>query len=85
MEPKLFPREVTSDLPRITLTGKERVQVEQHRGLLSYLPEEIVLLCSQGKIRVAGNQLQMKRYTRAEALIEGEISGVWVEDGGAKP
>ncbi len=85
MEPKLFPREVTSDLPRITLTGNERVQVEQHKGLVTYLPEEIVLLCSQGKIRVAGQGLQMKRYTRAEAVIVGEISGVWVEDGGARP
>jgi len=85
MEPKLFPREVTSDLPRITLTGNERVQVEQHKGLMTYLPEEIVLLCSHGKIRVAGQGLQMKRYTRAEAVIVGEISGVWVEDGGARP
>lgn len=85
MEPKLFPREVTSDLPRITLTGNERVQVEQHKGLVTYLPEEIVLLCSQGKIRVAGQGLQMKRYTTAEAVIVGEISGVWVEDGGARP
>ncbi len=85
MEPKLFPREVTSDLPRITLTGNERVQVEQHKGLVTYLPEEIVLLCSQGKIRVAGQGLQMKRYTRAEAVIVGEISSVWVEDGGARP
>lgn len=76
MQAELFPREVTSNVPRITLTGHERLHVEQHRGLIDYEPENIVLRTSCGLMRVAGAGLSFSLYTEGEALIMGRIDSV---------
>lgn len=76
MHAELFPREVTSNVPRITLTGHERLHVEQHRGLIDYAPENIVLRTSCGLMRIAGAGMRFSLYTSAEALITGRIDSV---------
>lgn len=84
MNSRLFPIEVTSDTPRLTMTGSMRVQVEQHKGLVTYLPEEIVFRCASGRIRIVGEELRMERYASQEAVVVGRIAGVSIEDGGRK-
>lgn len=76
MQGELFPREVTSNVPRITLTGHERLHVEQHKGLIDYEPENIVLRTSCGLMRVAGAGMSFSLYTAGEALITGRIDSV---------
>lgn len=76
MQTEIFPREVTSNVPRITLTGHERLHVEQHRGLIDYEPENIVLRTSCGLMRVAGAGMCFRLYTEGEALITGRIDSV---------
>ena len=76
MHTELFPKEVTSGVPRITLTGHERLYVEQHRGLVDYEPENIVLRTSCGLMRVAGAGMRFNLYTACEALITGRIDSV---------
>ncbi len=76
MHDGLFPREVTSGVPRLTLTGHERLYVEQHRGLIDYAPESIVLRTSCGLVRVSGTGMVFRMYTAAEALITGQIDCV---------
>lgn len=76
MQGELFPREVTSNVPRITLTGHERLHVEQHKGLIDYEPENIVLRTACGLMRVAGAGMRFSLYTAGEALITGRIDSV---------
>ena len=76
MQKDLFPREITSNVPRITLTGHERLHVEQHKGLIDYEPENIVLRTSCGLMRVAGAGMRFNLYTAGEALIIGRIDSV---------
>lgn len=76
MQNELFPREVTSNVPRITLTGHERLHIEQHRGLIDYSPENIVLRTACGLMRVAGAGMGFSLYTAGEALITGRIDSV---------
>lgn len=71
-----FPREVVSNVPRITLTGHECLHVEQHRGLIDYMPEHIVLRTACGLMDVAGAGMRFTRYTAGEALIAGRIDSV---------
>ncbi len=74
----LFPREVTSDVPRMTLTGQELLHVEQHRGLVGYQPEEILFRTGCGMLRVAGQGLRFRMYTAGEAIITGQIDSVGI-------
>ena len=77
MMPKdIFPREVISNVPRVTLTGREQLHIEQHKGLIAYSPEEIVFRTASGLLRAEGEQLRFSLYTSGEALVVGRISGV---------
>ncbi len=78
---ELFPREVTSDVPHLTLTGMEKLHVEQHRGVVGYQPQEIVLRTSCGLLRITGSDLLFRTYTAAEAVIMGQISRISYDEG----
>lgn len=79
----LIPREVISTVPRITLTGMERLRVEQHKGLIVYRPEEIGFRTSCGLLRIEGEDLRFSMYAAAEAIITGQIRSVFFSDEGA--
>lgn len=76
MQQDFFPREVITNVPRVTMTGHERLQIEQHRGLIEYAPDCIVLRTSCGLMRIAGADMRFGLYTAAEALITGRIDSV---------
>ena len=76
MHHEIFPREVTSNVPRVTLTGQERLHVEQHRGLIAYSSEEIIFRTAVGLLRTAGAELRFTLYNAGEALVDGRIDVV---------
>jgi sporulation protein YqfC len=79
MQQEIFPKEVTSNVPLITLCGHERLHIEQHRGLVDYEPENVVMRSSCGLIRIAGAGMVFRLYTAAEAVITGRIDCVEFE------
>lgn len=83
-ENTLFPKEVTSHVPRMTLTGQELLHVEQHQGLLAYQPEEIRFRTSVGMLIVTGQSLRFRMYSAGEAIISGEIDGISVQSAGGR-
>lgn len=85
MQQRVFPKEVTSTVPYITLTGHELLHIEQHQGLVDYEQESIVMRSACGLIRIAGAGMLFKLYTTAEAIVEGRIDCVeFVPAGGSK-
>ena len=72
----LFPQEVISNAPRMTLTGRELLHVEQHQGLIAYQQEKIVFRTAAGLVHVTGTELCFKRYSAGEAVITGNIESV---------
>ena len=76
MHQDIFPREVTSNVPRVTLTGQEQLHVEQHRGLIAYSTEEIIFRTAVGLLRTSGAELRFSLYTAGEALVNGRIDVV---------
>lgn len=80
----LFPREVTADVPCMTLTGNERLHVEQHKGLMAYQTSEVIFRTSCGALKVTGEQLRFRLYTSQEAVVVGQIDGVGLDRGGIR-
>ena len=76
MHTEIFPREVISNVPRITLTGHERLHVEQHKGLVDYAREAFGLRTACGLMRIDGAGMRFITYTAAEALIVGRIDAI---------
>ena len=83
MRREIFPQEVTGSVPRITLTGTGRLQVEQHQGLVGYRQEEVLLRTSCGVLRVTGGALRFQAYSAGDALLVGRIETVTLEHEGS--
>lgn len=77
---RIFPAEVTSGVPRVILTGRQSVIVEQHRGLMRCEPEGISLNTSSGVLTVSGCGLSLQKYTNEEAVVFGRISSVSMDE-----
>lgn len=71
-----LPGDVLAGLPRMELIGREELRMEQHRGILSYGPEEIHISGGKMVVRVRGSGLELRAMTPTELLITGEIQGV---------
>lgn len=80
----LFSPELMSDIPRIVLTGNKLVLIEQHRGLVSYQPDEIAMKTSLGLLKLQGSELRFRHYSGTEAVIHGEIDHVYLMEGMTK-
>lgn len=72
----LFPREVTGNVPLITMTGCSELRVEQHQGLSACGTQEIRLRTSIGEVTVTGEQLGLCQYDAQEAVVAGRIRAV---------
>ena len=71
-----LPADAAAGLPRITITGKHRVCVENHRGLLHYSTEYVEV--SGGRVRVClmGCDLYLRVMRKDAMVITGEIHRV---------
>lgn len=76
MQEQLFPREVTSNIPYVTLKGRELLHVEQHKGLVDYEPDNIVMRTSVGLMRIGGVGMVFQMYNAREAIVAGRIDTV---------
>lgn len=84
MQQEFFPREVTSDAPRMTLTGSGRLLVEQHKGLLDCQAEGISMRTAAGILAIGGEELILMRYTKDEALVVGRIFSLTLQPEGRR-
>lgn len=51
-----FPKEVLLNLPKVTLIGKNHVTIENHKGIIEYIPERIRVNTTIGVIRILGKK-----------------------------
>ena len=66
-------------LPRVELVGRHELRMENHRGILAYGREEILVSGGKLLIRVKGTQLELKAMNAGELLITGTILAVELE------
>ena len=50
--------------------------VREHRGLLGYSGEEILLASGEGRVRILGRELTIAAMDASGIVIRGRISGV---------
>lgn len=71
-----LPREAVSNIPKITMVGRERVRVENYLSLIEYREENIKLKFSGGVIDILGKNFEIKAIGEANIAISGEIESV---------
>lgn len=68
-----FPPDVVGDGPKITVSGRRQVIIENYKVIISFTGEEIVLDTSEGEFYLTGRGLSLKTILPTELRIEGEF------------
>jgi len=71
-----IPGEIVGGLPRVTVDGGGKVNVENHRGLITYSNGEVTVNSSVGLIRVKGENLELSAMSDTELVARGRIYSV---------
>ncbi|KXG78513.1 hypothetical protein AN618_02690 [Fervidicola ferrireducens] len=75
-----LPKDVVLDLPRVTVTGKIGVLIENHRGIIEYGPEKVSINTSIGLLVIRGEGLFIKYVLADEIFVEGKVRAVEFEE-----
>ncbi|GAS83102.1 sporulation protein YqfC [Paenibacillus sp. PCH8] len=68
-----LPQDVLYDMPRLTLIGSKQLYIENHRGVIHFTPDRIVLALSQGQLEIKGTALVIRNILPDEVAVEGTI------------
>lgn len=68
-----FPEDLLLNEPRLTLYGEGRLVVENHRGLLSYFPERLLVARPEGRLEIRGEALRVARMDDEGLVITGRV------------
>ncbi|MBR0081168.1 MAG: YabP/YqfC family sporulation protein [Clostridia bacterium] len=72
-----LPDDLDPHLVLLTWIGREKLLVEQHRGVVGLDAGEIRLLSEQGTVVITGKAMQLSELSQSRALIEGEMNGIF--------
>ena len=79
-----FQPDVAGEGPKITITGRLQILVENYVSIVNFSDKEIRLETAEGDVCFAGKGLVLKVLLPTELRIEGEISSLSFEGGEIK-
>ncbi len=71
-----IPQEVSSNIPKIIVTGFEQMLIENYKAILEYQDFYIRLSTEIGIININGFSLNLKEMTTDDLLITGKIDSI---------
>ena len=71
-----LPKDIFMGLPNISLCGNREVYISNHRGILSYGQEEMIILVKDYQVLFKGKNLMVVSYSKEELTIHGYISSM---------
>jgi len=74
-----LPAEVMAGAPKLTLTGWNRLHIENHRGILEYGQNLIIVNAGQMILKISGSGLELVSMSAEELLITGRMTGIDLE------
>jgi len=70
-----LPREIGTDIPKITMLGFNEVLIENYKGILEY--EFFIRICTHiGNININGFELNLNQITDDDVKITGKIENI---------
>ena len=74
-----IPREVISNVPKITITGFDEVFIENFKGILEYEDFFARISTEIGNININGFNLKLDQMTDNDILVSGKIENIEYE------
>ena len=74
-----LPREVGTNIPKVTMLGFDEVLIENYKGILEY--EEFFASISThiGVININGYNIKLEKMTNDDIKIKGKIESIEIE------
>ncbi|WP_088228753.1 YabP/YqfC family sporulation protein [Desulfosporosinus sp. FKB] len=79
-----FPPDVAGEGPKITITGRQEILVENYQSIINFSEEEIRLETADGEIFLSGKGFVLKTILATELRIEGKLNALSFEEGAEK-
>ena len=77
-----IPVELSTDIPKVTIVGFERVLIENYRGILEYQDYFVRVYTHIGILNINGFNLNLEEMTTDDLLITGKIESIDFEEVG---
>lgn len=71
-----LPSEPITKQPLVEIIGRNRVLIENHRGVCDYGKQSVLIRVSCGQIRICGEGLELARMTKEQVVIMGKIGSI---------
>ena len=75
-----LPREVTTNIPKITITGFDQLMIENYKGVIEYEEYLIKINTSIGIVIIEGIKMSLNQINENDVLISGDISKIYLEN-----
>ena len=68
-----LPADLVLNVPRITLTGREDLLIENHRGIMECQPQRMRINLARGYLEITGQSLQIRSLCAEEIQLTGTV------------
>ncbi len=69
-----LPKEITLNLPLITITGRQEICIENYKGILEYGDNKMRIKTEVGIVLIEGKNIVIKHITSEILILKGAIS-----------
>lgn len=74
-----MPKEIYSNVPKITITGFDEIIIENYKGILEYEEFFVKIKTYIGNININGYQLELENMTNDDIKVKGRIESIDLE------
>jgi len=74
-----LPSDALSGTVKLSINGRRRVLIENHRGIISYEDTLIVIDCGNMKAIIRGDELKLGAMDKSDMLIRGRLLSIEFE------
>ena len=71
-----LPKDLFLGMPLFSMEGNRTLCITNHRGIVRYSREKIVIATRNGSIEIAGRELLIPKFTKDIIEIRGYLEGV---------
>lgn len=75
-----IPKEITNEIPKVTIIGFEQLLIENYKGILEYEEFYIKISTQIGNININGFNLSLNQMTEDDIIINGNIDSIDFEN-----
>ena len=71
-----IPADIVLDLPKLTITGRNQLYLENHKGIIEYSTSRLRINLSRGYLEINGEKLEIQALMPDEMKVTGEVHSV---------